>query len=396
MSVSLTSARSESEAPHRVHQDGRAGHDHVASSRGHHGDRGPLRVGHRGQLPQGPLGVRGREGGSVDQVRVVALEPERAGLERGGRARHRHERAGVPSGHRSLDLVEVGLDHRSERPEIVFRRWVGGPDPLGEPDAPHLRGDRVVHDRRRPTEHEFRGPTADVDQEERSVGGIESSRPSEEGERGLSLPVDHLRLDADQRSERLEELLLVGGITNGARGSQTDALRAQRASSTDEPGDGTQRPFDRVGSEPAGAIHILAKTSDAHVSRDLHRILARTPGFEHQEPGRVRALIDRRHPAGRLGAVDRLHPLGGPSPHRIVSAREVIRVMGVQALDASTRASDPAPLFRALHHLPALGRVGAMGLVETALIAGSSPRRAIHPSDSSRETAFTAAGHVSQ
>ena len=85
----------DAEPPHRLHQDHRARHDHVATARRHDGQRCSLGVGHRRETGEHLLRPREREPRAVDAVGVVAVEPERERLQRGRRARDGDERARI-------------------------------------------------------------------------------------------------------------------------------------------------------------------------------------------------------------------------------------------------------------------------------------------------------------
>ena len=87
-------------------------------------------------------------------------------------------------------------------------------------------------------------------------------------------------------------------------------------------------------------------------------------------------------------------PSPPPTCHVVVRAREVIRVVGVQALDPGA-----VP-----HTAPGAAPVPAPSLLRVLPVNGLSPSslahmlssRLIHPSASRRETALTASGQVSQ
>ena len=111
-------------------------------------------------------------------------------------------------------------------------------------------------------------------------------------------------------------------------------------------------------------------------------------------------MIDRSHPSLLLLEVQGLDALGHPRPRRIVTSRQAVCVVSVQALDARARAGDASPGAGALEILRAIGRVGGVRELDGCPEPGVIPQAFVQASDPpvglQRETALTAWGHVNQ
>ena len=207
--------------------------------------------------------------------------------------------------------------------------------------------------------HDELGRTAaDVLDQERALGRIEPVRAAEEGQPGLLLTGDDLRGAAAVPAHGLDERLAVLGVAHGARGAHADALGPERARTATERGEHLHGAGQSLRVQATGAVHVLAQPRDHHVARELGRRRAR---FDHEEPDRVRALVDRGHASRSLLGMDRLDLCGGPGPNGILATRQVVGVVRVQALHARARARHPAPAARRLEVGGAVGGVGAMG-----------------------------------
>ena len=104
---------------------------------------------------------------------------------------------------------------------------------------------------------------------------------------------------------------------------------------------------------------------------------------------------------GRCVRVDRFDARGDPRADGVLTAGEVIGVVRVQALDTGARPGHAAPVARLQGSpAPCPGRRRACAASTAAANAASSRTRSlkvvIHPSDSTRATALTVVGQVSQ
>ena len=138
-------------------------------------------------------------------------------------------------------------------------------------------------------------------------------------------------------------------IRTGAQGARPRAVSREHRC----------RPRERRRIEESGRVDALAELRDEHVAGELGGQVARRGRFlDDQQPAGVRPLIDRGDPRA-LSRMHRLDPLGDPSPDDVVAAGEVVRVVGVQALDPAARAADPTPGLRRRQHRAAVsGRFG--------------------------------------
>ena len=217
---------------------------------------------------------------------------------------------------------------------------------FGQADGPHLRADRMRRTARHAPDHELRGAATDVDQQERAVVGRQAAGAAEEGEPCLLLAGDHLGVGPGVTSYHRGEHVAVRGVPHGARRRDPDPLDPERTCPTAVPREHRLGASERRGIQKTRRVDALAELRDDHVLRELaRRTLDATR--DHEQPARVRALVDHGDPITRgLLRMDRLHALGHPCADDVVAAREVVRVVRVQALQAPAGAADPAPFAR--------------------------------------------------
>ena len=90
------------------------------------------------------------------------------------------------------------------------------------------------------------------------------------------------------------ELVAVRRVADGARGRHADAFRVQGPGAAREASEHLDRALQRLGVDPAGPVDALAQSRDDHVARELGRVVAVPQrGLDHEQPDRVRPLIDR-------------------------------------------------------------------------------------------------------
>ena len=226
--------------------------------------------------------------------------------------------------------------------------------------------------------------------------------PSQERQARLALAADHLELGAGELADGCRELLAVLRVADRARGRDADAIRVQGPGAAGEASEHVDRAPERLGIDPAGPIDALAETRDDHVAGELGRIAAAgRRRLHHEQPDRVRSLVDRGHATRPLLRVDRLDVLGDPRADRIDAARQVERVVGVQALHAPSRTADAAVLDRLGQVAGTVLGVGPMGGVQRLgerriralpLVEASDPAVGLEP----RHRLARVPGHVSQ
>ena len=176
-----------------------------------------------------------------------------------------------------------------------------------------------------------------------AVERIEPVRSSEERQVRLPFPADHLERTPGEIEDGGGEPLAVLRVADRARGRDPDAFRVKRPGAAREASEHLDRAPERFGVDPAGPVDTLAESRDDHVARELGRVVA-VPrrGLDHEQPDRVRPLIDRGDAAGPLVRMDGLDLLRDPGADRIDAARQVEGVVGVQALHAFPGAADAA------------------------------------------------------
>ena len=149
--------------------------------------------------------------------------------------------------------------------------------------------------------------------------------------------------------------LAVRGIAHRARRAHADALGVERSRATAIRREHVHRALQGVRGDPAGLVHTASEARDDHVARELVEA-ATAVGLGDEEPDRVRALVDRGDTARSL-VMDRLDLDGHPCPDRVLTAREMVRVVRVEALHAGARPADAAPRASLGQRRGALGRI---------------------------------------
>ena len=156
-----------------------------------------------------------------------------------------------------------------------------------------------------------------------------------------------------------------------------------------------ERALDRVGMQRPVAVDTLAEAGDLRAPLDRHELRVATAAVDvgHEEPGRVRAHVDRGDPRHcRFSSTQR--------PDRIVAAREVIREVRVQALHAAAGAAHaparPGPdvVGRRARRRARARSARARRRARPASTAASAARTP--PADSSRATRSERSGSTSQ
>ncbi len=217
-----------------------------------------------------------------------------------------------------------------------------------------------------------RRPAADVEHEvrRRRERGVQPLGGAEERQRRLALAGEHLELGPRVLPDRGRVPLPVRGVPHRAGRGDADPLGVEGPRPPAVPGEDLDRAPQRLWVQPAPLIHPVPEPRDDHVARELAET-ARRIGLGHEEPDRVRALVDGRDPTGTL-LVDRLHALGDPGADRVRAAGQMVGVVGVEALDADPGPADAAerPGLRGIAR--PLGRVRVVG-------GGEGPREPLVP-----------------
>ena len=152
--------------------------------------------------------------------------------------------------------------------------------------------------------HELGRAAADVDHEvraRRTRGGPQLRGGASEGQRRLLVPADNLRLDAKDRAHAAGEF---GGV--GRVAGRTRRHHAHRAAPGRDglgvPPQRLERPLQRRGREPPGAVHPLAEPHDLHLPDDVGQFAragsmsatSRRREFVPQSSAATRSLRSRR------------------------------------------------------------------------------------------------------
>jgi hypothetical protein len=189
---------------------------------------------------------------------------------------------------------------------------------LGHPYAADVDGTRRLDVTG--AEHELGRPAADVHDE---VGPHRAERRevlgrAGEGEPGLLVARDDLRLDSEDVDDATDELVPVGGVAGGAGGHDAYALGAMAGHELRVGAHRGEGALESLRREAPGLVHALAEPYDLHPAFELDQLPAADVGDEQAD--RVRAAVDRGHAcrcaqdllASRLVPPSR--PVGTPGP----------------------------------------------------------------------------------
>ena len=218
--------------------------------------------------------------------------------------------------HLAGDVVEVGLGDREAGDELLWRGWVALDVLLGESNTPDVERHRrfgLVDAVR-----EFRRAAPDVEDEERSVGGVEVGGRAVERQAPLFEPGEQLGASADDRLDRVEELVSVGGVASSGRRGRSDPgdpVAVHDFAVLAKAGEDT---VDRLVGEAAGALDVLSQPGDRHqpfdgalavVDEQAGRVGTEVDGGDRISHGRgplgdrfgSRSRRTARPPSGRRG-----------------------------------------------------------------------------------------------
>ena len=301
MSVSRDERPFEAEAAHHADQDDhRAGDDHVAAARRHHGERRPLRGGHRGEPARTRSAVSTRatsDGvGPGRSARVRARSPggwspcprPRSACVLHGRERRPRPRRGPRRPRGAIAWRSAGdggsdVTCRSVRRTLPIRVEVAV---LGSPRTLARRRARSSHRR-------CRAPgTAAGRTTDRARGS-----PPEERQSRLALARDHLELGAGVLADRGRVPLAVRRIADGARRRDADPLRVQRSGSARvrERGPSIVRSNASGSNLPVRSTPRPRRVMTRSRASSVGSPPAAAGGSSDEQADRVGPLVDRGH-----------------------------------------------------------------------------------------------------
>ena len=142
---------------------------------------------------------------------------------------------------------------------------------------------------------------------------------------------------------------------------------------------------ERHGVEPPRVVHASPWRVITGSRASSSEALGRDAGLEHQQPDRVRALVDRGDPPRRCSGCAGSTRSGRPRAHGIVAAGQPVRVVHMQALDARAVPATPPQAAASARSAPRSARRRCAASTRPRN-ASSSPIRSlsrpIHPRDS--------------
>ena len=261
----------------------------------------------------------------VDPVGVVAIEAMGHRGDGGDGAGDTDEAARLTEWHelgsaidRRLDIDDRCLDLRGGRRVIAHMalRHADTPDV----DTAHRTGPIV-------TEHELRRSPAEVDHQDRANEPGKAIRRTGEGECGLLLTGDDLRLDADAGAHSRDEFGAVACIAARRGRDEAQSFDAELAHDRRVLVDGCEGPREGSRAELPRAIDALTEPDRAHLAHQV------ATGLAHEQPDRIRAQIDGR---------DHGHGVSGSWVHGALH-----QYPSMAATTSSPRGFTPGPLAKA-------------------------------------------------
>ena len=340
------------------------------------------------------LGGGARQAEVMDALALARVDAELDRAHRPHRARGADQRLRVRgAGNRAVDVGEMVAHDRHRDAQLLGGRRIGVQELLGEAHAADVDRDQAVGTVG--ADDELGRAAADVDHEVR-LGLGEPDRRARELEARLLLAAEELGPHAEQLLDRIEEVVAVGGVARRAGRGGAHAGDAVTRDRFLVLADDVERARDRFGVEPAGLVHALAEPRDPRAPVDRGQRRPSTVDLGDEQPHGVGSDVDRgnRVTALRLLRAVRRHP----PPDGIVTAREMPRVVRVQAFHAALRAADTAVRTRA-------GVIGGNTASRSAAYRSCARElaavdrglgRARHPSTRCAATRVTSTGSTSQ
>ena len=137
----------------------------------------------------------------------------------------------------------------------------------------------------RVAQDEFRAAAADVEDEQRSIGGEVQGEVGADGgvgKLGLAVSGDDLNVNASARPGLADEVQAVGGVAQGAGAHAQNGLRALPPGLVGEAGNGVQRPGHGRFVQTLGRVHALAEPGHVRLfGDDGERAVVRNVGDGH-------------------------------------------------------------------------------------------------------------------
>ena len=286
----------------------------------------------------------------MDRLRVVAIESERDRLERGRGAGDGHERARITDRERPPPL-------RPARRRSATRGGRAPPAPADRsrrtarsagrsPSASRSRVRRGPAHARRRTRWNHRRCRAPGTAAVPIDGSSPWVPPRNDSPASRSPLITSSSLPASSRTAATNSSRFAASRTAlvAATRMRSDVQRACSAREASEHVDGAA---ERLGIERARPIDALTEARDDHVAGELGRFAAgRRRRLHHEQPDRVGSLVDRGHATRPLVGVDGLRRAPRPTGRPGRAARQMERVVRVQALHPAACAADPSVLDR--------------------------------------------------
>ena len=153
-------------------------------------------------------------------------------------------------------------------------------------------------------DHQLRGAAADVHHQERPGRRVELADGAGEGQLGLLVAGDDLRVLAERGVHHLGEVAAVGGVPGGRGGDHPGAHRTGGADHRGVVGERAPGAVERVLGQPPGGVDALAEPDHPHLAVHVDQLRSAVPVPGHvgdQQPDGIRAAVDGRDPHGLLG-----------------------------------------------------------------------------------------------
>ena len=157
----------------------------------------------------------------MDPVAVVGRQTQRQRGQGGDGPGHAHESTvsqGREDGQVSDGAVDGPIDEGDEGGDLRFLGWIVGQEPLGEPNAADVHGERLHH--AVALDHQLGRTTPDIDDQVIAVNGRQAGGGPGIGQLAFFLPGQELSRKAGRRQCRLPENVAVASVTDSGRRDQ--------------------------------------------------------------------------------------------------------------------------------------------------------------------------------
>ena len=240
---------------------------------------------------------------SVNSLRIVAVQTQRSGSHSGRGASHSHHTACILQGNRLTryleSLVSISLNTGNLR---VSRRGAHHVT-LSQAHTTNIDATGSLHTRL-VTEHELSRTAAQVEHQGIAITVTDSAHRTREGQCSFFITANDLGLNTQNLADTVHEHLAVTRIASRAGRNETHRVSAVLLQQFSVLTRRSESTVQRLLRQPAGRVHALTQTHNAHLTHDvlqdglLDPVHHLSSGISNQQANRVRTAVNRTNAHG--------------------------------------------------------------------------------------------------